>query len=691
MASVGTILEGKVGPVWSTNFQPGNSFRGIGYYYDPNDAKEKISDDGLAVALKKTTTSFTIKTFASVTAGNEAPATPTTEIILDATDFKVNNGGSTLFQATTAGGGPGAPYGDGSSSAPAIAFTDETKTGFYRIGSGNVGISINEIKRADFATNKFSYSSDNNGTTDFGQLVLRGLTDTNKYLSFCLNTTDNFAFVQAGIEGTGYSDLAIGRNGSSSLLIGATSNTYSSKVFVNGSVGTSNSVTVKDGSLASPSLRFGSALDTGILYNSGIGDESGIDFSVGESKQFTINNNALTMSSLKLKSSNTNGVELKTPGSLSASYSLTFPSEAAPEGTVLAVGTTGICSWINPFFGLFGAGIDGDVTLGSNITLTRDMYYNNLTINSDFTIETNSFRIYIKGTLTIGATTLVDGIIKAVGTNGTNASSATGAAAPAVLSPGSFQTMGRGGAGATSVTGAGVQGSANTTGLNPISASTGGTSGGGGSGAGGAASADRSGGVPTRTERSFLTHSVYRASAQMSSGNAGPGGGSGAGSGAATGGGGGSGGNPGGNVHVFANIININPSAVAPIFASTGGNGGNGFSTANANSGGGGGGGGGGSGGIMVVCNKVIGPPPANWIRLRGGAGGNGGNGNGTGNGGKGGGGGAALGNILYICISRNVISYTFNSGQAVTPTVANSGTTGGTGNSGATFSISTY
>jgi hypothetical protein len=49
---------------------------------------------------------------------------------------------------------------------------------------------------------------------------------------------------------------------------------------------------------------------------------------------------------------------------------------------------------------LFGDGSDGDVIISSNTTLTRDMYYNDLTINSGITLNTGGYRIYIKGTLT---------------------------------------------------------------------------------------------------------------------------------------------------------------------------------------------------------------------------------------------------------------------------------------------------
>lgn len=45
----------------------------------------------------------------------------------------------------------------------------------------------------------------------------------------------------------------------------------------------------------------------------------------------------------------------------------------------------------------FGDGSDGDVTISTPTTLTRDMYYNNLTVND--TLTTDGYRIFVKDTL----------------------------------------------------------------------------------------------------------------------------------------------------------------------------------------------------------------------------------------------------------------------------------------------------
>jgi hypothetical protein len=57
---------------------------------------------------------------------------------------------------------------------------------------------------------------------------------------------------------------------------------------------------------------------------------------------------------------------------------------------------------------------DWDVTISTNTTLTKDMYYNNLTINSWVTLNPWGYRIYVKGKLTN------NGTIARNGNNGTN-------------------------------------------------------------------------------------------------------------------------------------------------------------------------------------------------------------------------------------------------------------------------------
>lgn len=53
---------------------------------------------------------------------------------------------------------------------------------------------------------------------------------------------------------------------------------------------------------------------------------------------------------------------------------------------------------------VFGNGIDGNVTISTNTSLSRDMYYNTLTVDSGITLFTNGFKIFVKETLTNNGT-----------------------------------------------------------------------------------------------------------------------------------------------------------------------------------------------------------------------------------------------------------------------------------------------
>jgi len=53
---------------------------------------------------------------------------------------------------------------------------------------------------------------------------------------------------------------------------------------------------------------------------------------------------------------------------------------------------------------VYGGGQDGTVVVSTNTSLTRDMYYNNLTINSGIHLNTNGWKVFVKGTLTLTGT-----------------------------------------------------------------------------------------------------------------------------------------------------------------------------------------------------------------------------------------------------------------------------------------------
>ena len=54
---------------------------------------------------------------------------------------------------------------------------------------------------------------------------------------------------------------------------------------------------------------------------------------------------------------------------------------------------------------IYGFGQDGNVTITGDTTLARDMFYNDLTINTGCTLDTNGYRIFVRGTLTFADST----------------------------------------------------------------------------------------------------------------------------------------------------------------------------------------------------------------------------------------------------------------------------------------------
>lgn len=292
------------------------------------------------------------------------------------------------------------------------------------------------------------------------------------------------------------------------------------------------------------------------------------------------------------------------------------------------------------FQSIYGDGSDGDVTISSNTNLTRDAYYNNLTISgSSIWLNPNGYRIFVKGTLTIAATCRIqrDGNS---GGNGANASADTGGiggAAGTALAAGSMpgsvagiiggngRNGGSGGGGTAGDTGGnGVDAakSVGGTGANGVAGGRGGNND-GGAGGGGAGGGAGTGGTQTGTVYNTIknvysafffsdTQSSTLTNFTSSAGTAGSGGGGGGdgsipGTGGGGGGAGGSG-SSGGIILVFARSIVLNGDITA--YGGTGGNGGNGANGVSGNSGGGGGGGSGcgGTGGVcVVVYNKKTG------------------------------------------------------------------------------------
>jgi hypothetical protein len=274
----------------------------------------------------------------------------------------------------------------------------------------------------------------------------------------------------------------------------------------------------------------------------------------------------------------------------------------------------------------FGDGSDGNYTQSSGVlTITRDMFYNNLTINGTGQINSNNFKIFVKGTLDLTAAG-----VGALNNNGDAGSNGTnGASGGAGGTPSSVDTSGT--LGATNP-GNGGNGSANNGSAGTGSAALTGNGGGqngsstGGIGLTGTAGAAGASSSPTvllvqRYETNFL-----RGISLIGGGGSAGGGGGGGGDGTFVGGGGGSGGMGGGALIIYAN--NIVKSSLTPVscIQAIGGNGGNGGNGDPAGGTGGGGGAGSGSGGwIALYYNNQFGPTISGMLDVSSGRAGNGG------------------------------------------------------------------
>jgi hypothetical protein len=234
-------------------------------------------------------------------------------------------------------------------------------------------------------------------------------------------------------------------------------------------------------------------------------------------------------------------------------------------------GGDGVFYEIKDFFGL---GIDGDITISSSTSLTRDMHYNSLTIDTGASLDTNNCKIRCKDFFTIN-----DGMVE---NNGNNASGTVGGAEEF----GSMIKNGGGGGGAR------VNGRQRKLTYGSGAGGTGGdfTAGNGYGGYGGVGNQDNVGSyyaLAGLAGRINATGGNFTLTDSASYAGMAGGGGGGSGSGASYGAGGGG----GGIVYIAAKTINLNGGSVT----ATGGNG------ANASGGSSGGGGGGGGGIIFFI------------------------------------------------------------------------------------------
>ena len=76
---------------------------------------------------------------------------------------------------------------------------------------------------------------------------------------------------------------------------------------------------------------------------------------------------------------------------------------------------------------IYGSGKDGSVTISTNTTLTRDMYYNNLTINQGIHLNTAGFRVFVRNILLLNGSTSQDSSTSIGLKNGSSAVGSLGA------------------------------------------------------------------------------------------------------------------------------------------------------------------------------------------------------------------------------------------------------------------------
>jgi len=335
---------------------------------------------------------------------------------------------------------------------------------------------------------------------------------------------------------------------------------------------------------------------------------------------------------------------------------------------------------------IFGGGEDGDLTTTSGTTtLTRDFFYNNITLGTS-AIITGNWRLFCR-TLTFSGS---GAVIQCNGNAGGNGG-ASGGFNGSVVAGGGFLASaqaGSTGAGAgTAGPAVGVQATIPVViGVAPHNNIPGNSGKGGNTAArnGGAAGTHNAVTNIKYTSTIPFVDTLFRITTQVGGNSGGRGGSSGASDVATPTRGGGGGGAGAGCVVVFAETIDVT-NAIAPVFAAQGGNGGNGGSTSTADVAGGGGGAGGSGGYIIVVYKEVIGGPLTGALNASGGNGGNGGSGGVSGaavTGGNGGGAGGG-GRIVLINVSTGLVTHVVGTNGA-----NGSAATGTAGAAGATSSV---
>lgn len=392
----------------------------------------------------------------------------------------------------------------------------------------------------------------------------------------------------------------------------------------------------------------------GVLSASGATISGAITASSGAIGGFTIGATTISATNLTLTSGLANTANITvgtgtTAGGLNSAAAgtdvafwsgSTFANRATAPAIIYANGNASFTSVTATNVGkaFFGDGSDGDVTISGDTTLTRDMYYNSLTINTTKTLTAASYRIFVKGTLTTNGTGKIvnnglDGTAGSDGHAGVGVSDGAGGAAGTrggVIAAGSVSgtvipgTSGAGGAGGSGTGGTvGGDGSAGTgvtksIGSAGVAGAKGGKGGNGGGNTGGNGGTVGSAGALSGTVFNkpnspiygsllvdFTPSLTFLGSSAANGGSSGGGGGAGGNGGG--GGGGGGAGSPGGMLVIFAkDIVNNGTISANGGNGGKGGNGGGGGSGTNGGGGGGGAGGAAGDGGVVVLCYSTF-------------------------------------------------------------------------------------
>ncbi len=166
------------------------------------------------------------------------------------------------------------------------------------------------------------------------------------------------------------------------------------------------------------------------------------------------------------------------PPAVSPSVTYTLPSTSGSSGQFLTTDGSANLSWSTPTsssggLSIYGNGADGDVTVTGNTTLTSDMYYDDLTINSGVNLCSNGYKVFVKGTLTLNGKIHNNGSAGSGPSGGSGANKATlgsgtvksgatssGATVGQTVSAENYCAGGSGGAGGTGIYNGGAGGSA---------------------------------------------------------------------------------------------------------------------------------------------------------------------------------------------------------------------------------------